>query len=751
MAPRRLPRARDGGKSRIIACERQQSSPARLHAVRQRPGKFQASMSAFLPPRRAAWRLRSYFVGLALLLLLPSLGLGGAVAWRAIAAYRDAYEQRLQDTARALALATDREIGTFTTMLEGLAVARLLDEAATPEDLATFRDRAAQVAAALDTWVVVRGPPPDYAVQVHTALPFGDGGPGGLRMPPEDAPLPRVFATGQPAIGGVAVGRLGRPTAFVFVPVLRDGRVVRAIGMAIAPERLTARLAAHGFSGTSFVALVDARGRVAARSRDQDDFVGQQAPGWYMAATAGRAAGFLLGPSLEGPQVALGFARLDSAPGWNLALMEPLSAYTDSWRRPLATLLLGGALVVALGLAGATWLARSLLRPVRALAADAAAVAAMGRGGTPALTTPPSMVLEFESLRRDLGAAHAALRQRAEDAQKREQRLRLALDAAQLGSWEVDLRSGVTQRAGRVVPEQPGVPLSGYMLEQYFDHLVHPEDVPRLRAVLAEVAAGERAQYRIEYRVRPTRDGGWTWMESYGGAVERDATTGQVTRMAGVSRDVSARRAADDQQRLLMREVDHRAKNVLAVVQSVLRLTRSDDPRAFAAAVEGRVLALARAHELLARDNWHGAGLAEVIGQELLPFRSAGHPDRIRIDGPQVTLAAEAVQPLELVVHELTTNAAKYGALSVPDGQLAVTWWLGEPARLHLCWEERGGPPPAGAPVRSGFGSRLVATTLRVQLGGAITLHWKPTGLVAELTLNATRLLAQGGTAAHAR
>jgi two-component sensor histidine kinase len=190
-------------------------------------------------------------------------------------------------------------------------------------------------------------------------------------------------------------------------------------------------------------------------------------------------------------------------------------------------------------------------------------------------------------------------------------------------------------------------------------------------------------------------------------------------------------RAGEARLRFLAGEVDHRAKNLLAVVQATLRLTPRQDAVAYAAAVEGRVRALARAQTLLAEDRWRGAELRAVLVAELEPFLA---PDRaaVRLDGPALWLPARAVQPLAMAAHELATNAVKHGALSVPQGRVVVGWTV-DGATLRLGWREDGGPRLAGAPERRGFGSRVLDGLVRGQLGGRLMMHWRPAGLLCEL------------------
>ena len=209
--------------------------------------------------------------------------------------------------------------------------------------------------------------------------------------------------------------------------------------------------------------------------------------------------------------------------------------------------------------------------------------------------------------------------------------------------------------------------------------------------------------------------------------------------------DVTGRREAEERQALLMREVDHRAKNALAVVQAALRLTPREDARAFAEAVEARVGALARAQVLLAEANWRGAdlrSLAEGAMAAFLPSAAlVADSPRAQLEGRPVRLAATAAQPLSLVLHELSTNAVKYGALSARGGAVVLSWWKDPGAGLlRLRWEERGGPPVAAPPERRGFGSRVIEATVRNQLGGQVVQHWVPTGLVCDLALPLDRV-----------
>lgn len=195
--------------------------------------------------------------------------------------------------------------------------------------------------------------------------------------------------------------------------------------------------------------------------------------------------------------------------------------------------------------------------------------------------------------------------------------------------------------------------------------------------------------------------------------------------------DITERVRAQEQQRLLMDELNHRVKNTLATVQAIVTQTLrgGGSPESFAADFYARLLALSRAHDTLTHGRWQGADLHELMRQQLQPYMG----DRLTLEGPPVRLPPRSVLSLGMVLHELATNAAKYGGLSVAEGRIAVSWQLAPgdargPA-LSVRWEESGGPPVT-VPERRGFGSRLIARSIEGELGGRLGMDYRPDGLV---------------------
>jgi len=210
---------------------------------------------------------------------------------------------------------------------------------------------------------------------------------------------------------------------------------------------------------------------------------------------------------------------------------------------------------------------------------------------------------------------------------------------------------------------------------------------------------------------------------------------GAIIGASKIARDITDRKRADEQRQLLVNELNHRVKNTLATVQSLamqtLRSTeRSADARAL---LDARLTALARAHDLLTAENWEGARLREVIIRALMAFNSGA---RVAVNGPSVRLTPKQALSLSIALHELATNAAKYGALSTDAGKVDLTWEVrdeGAGETLHLIWIESGGPI-VSPPARAGFGSRLIERSLAHDLGGEAHIAYRPEGVIATIS-----------------
>lgn len=210
---------------------------------------------------------------------------------------------------------------------------------------------------------------------------------------------------------------------------------------------------------------------------------------------------------------------------------------------------------------------------------------------------------------------------------------------------------------------------------------------------------------------------------------------GKVVGLVGVSIDITERKRLQERERLLAREIEHRNKNLLGVVQSVVRLTKAATAEEFREAVIGRLEALSRAQAVLTRELRQQVGLRDLLLEELAAY-SINIADRVRLEGPPVSVAAEAAQPLAMAFHELATNAAKYGAFADASGSLDVIWELPRQSSTQLAieWRELGGPP-VKMPAQQGFGTRLIHSVVEQQLQGTLSWIWEPNGLRCSMSL----------------
>ncbi|MEI9964111.1 MAG: PAS domain S-box protein [Caulobacteraceae bacterium] len=313
---------------------------------------------------------------------------------------------------------------------------------------------------------------------------------------------------------------------------------------------------------------------------------------------------------------------------------------------------------------------------------------------------------------------------------ERDQRLEATYQHANIGIAEI----GPDGRYLRVNPALCAI--TGYSAEEMLDFsffdMPHPDDIEPDRTLYCQQAAGALKRYAVEKRyIR--KDGRVVWVAVDSSAV-RDHD-GKVAYSVRVIQDITERRNAEARQKVLLDELNHRVKNTLATVQSIALQTARNAPTmdAFTHDFEARLVALSKAHDLLTRDHWEGADLGDILRQELAPFGDGP----VRLEGPKLTLAPRSTLALAMAFHEMATNAAKYGALSTPDGRLDVRWDVaprsGErPARLSLSWTENGGPPVA-PPRRRGFGARLVERTINGDLGGSCEMRFDPEGVRCEI------------------
>ncbi|MBA3810763.1 MAG: PAS domain-containing protein [Caulobacteraceae bacterium] len=314
-------------------------------------------------------------------------------------------------------------------------------------------------------------------------------------------------------------------------------------------------------------------------------------------------------------------------------------------------------------------------------------------------------------------------------------RAALALGAASMGEFEWDFvrdRFVVSPRMSAITGVPAGeTPARGGHFALGF---VHPDDLEAVRAAVGERLIRDGG-YELRYRMVRPDNGQVQWMES--AAVILRGASGPVEKVIGVVRDISRRKAEEDEREALVAELDHRVKNVLAAVQSLAaqsaRQTVSLD--AFLATFGGRLDAMAAAHTLLTATRWRGADIGDIAAAELGGLACG----RARWSGPPMVLNPRATNALALALHELATNAVKYGALSTDAGRIDMTWEAAPDGGFELVWAERRGPPVAG-PARRGFGVTLLEKVTGRELGGRVRLEFGVAGVRATLRAGAAAL-----------
>ena len=386
------------------------------------------------------------------------------------------------------------------------------------------------------------------------------------------------------------------------------------------------------------------------------------------------------------------------------ALLYPavlLATLLAGWRAGTAVMLMGGA---------AAWYA--VLPPSQSFAVESAADAASLALFFFACSLVTALAQAFRHSAAALGESEARFRQVAETAPVKlwmgdETGACLYLNRAQREFWGL------------------GDDISDF---DWTGTLVRDADTSGQAAFARGMANHEPFEAEARYR---RADGAIRTLATR--AQPRFGSDGRFLGMIGVNVDVTDARSAERRQRLLLDELNHRVKNTLASVQSLAYQTlRSEAPARALEAFTSRLVALAKAHDILTLETWESALLSDLVGQTVRPYQGHG-PSRFSIKGPRVRLGPRAVLALAMALHELTTNALKYGALSIDRGQVSISWRLIDDHRVEITWRETGGPPVI-PPERRGFGSRLLNEGLIGDLGAAPALSYEPSGVVCVFT-----------------
>jgi signal transduction histidine kinase/DNA-binding response OmpR family regulator len=375
-----------------------------------------------------------------------------------------------------------------------------------------------------------------------------------------------------------------------------------------------------------------------------------------------------------------------------------------------------------------------------ARAGDEAKIEGLGAGADDYLTKPFSARELLARINTNIAMARMRRDIAAEvEAQKTQLQTVLAtVPAAVWFTYDADVRTVIRNRHAAELLRMPlaaNMPLSTSGLErpQHFRFYQNGAEAPIGSLPLRRAARGEPFGNE-EYEIRFS-DGSITSLLVQAAPL-RDAT-GRIVGGVCAAVDISERKRVEDHRLLLLNELNHRVKNTLATVQSIaVQSFRGPQPGENARALfESRLMALSRAHDVLTEENWQGANLDEIVGQAIAPYKGAD-PSRFEVTGPSVRLSAKMALSISMALHELATNAAKYGALSDGNGSVTIDWHIErqeQHSMLRLEWRESGGPAVA-LPLNRGFGSRLIERGLAQDLGGGAKMEFRPDGLHCSIT-----------------
>jgi PAS domain S-box-containing protein len=667
-----------------------------------------------VPTFRSAQPLWRLLIALGCAIIAPLLLLCTYAAVRVADAQLDQVRDQLRAEARNLSADVDREIiGEIETLL-ALGASPSLRRG----DFAEFhRQPEAALAFSHSGNIVVV----DRSMQqlVNTGVPFGTT----LKKVAVPEPTEKALTTGKPQVTSLFVGSMTKQLMYgIIVPVEIDGENRYALIRSPNQHALARIVAANELPPGQHALISDPANRIIARSEQDNAVIGQDLPPaqWRRAAPSGLFE-FV---DTEGRPSLQAYASSELT-GWETAVWAPKALLEAPVRALWWTLgwMALSAFTLVVGLA--FWLGRVVARSV-GHAAHTAIV--WGEGGPLSLNGTP--VAEINTLMAELRKS-AARRQTSEGLLRdSEQCLQLALNAAQLGSWQYDPLHRVISGDTRFkeifdVADQ----------ETVIDEIVkrvHPDDVGRVRAAFdATLDPADPKPLAVVYRVQ--REGARIrWMETYGLACFEGAGRGRrAARVVGTVADITERKKNEEKAHLLTREINHRAKNMLSVVHAISHQLAAGTHEDFVQRFSERIQALSANQDLLLRNEWRGMEIEDLVYAQLAHFADL-IGSRIAVRGPKLRLRGASAQAIGLALHELATNAGKYGALSTDKGRVHVKWGTVDHT-FTMSWTESEGPP-VSTPKRRGFGTIVMESMAERSVDGKVAFDYAPSGLTWRLT-----------------
>jgi PAS domain S-box-containing protein len=639
---------------------------------------------------------------------LPVILFSGLLLWRFTISERAANERLALDIARALSADVDREITGVITTLETLATSQMLAAG----DFARFH---AQAKAALRSqpWnvVLIGG---SRQQLLNTRVPWGTTLP---QFPKTAPPMVEIAKeTRKPFVSDLFLEPGTQQSIFgVSVPVFLDDQVRYALVMTIEPNRLDEILNEQSLPEGWLAAVSDRNNINMARSQLAERFRGQQIPADTLEKYGQRKEGVIITTDFEGRESLHAF-HWSKRTGWRIAAWAPLAVVEAPLKQAWWLFLGSGSTLLVLGIALALGLGRLMARPIADLMT---AGAALGQG---------KVVAPFASNLREASELSRVLSN---------------------ASTELSARMGATNHLAAIVSSSASAIMSlsldnfiqswnpaatklfGYPPSEAIGQCVrilYPDDASKeFETIYARVRRGETVQQDAVHR---RKDG--KLIDVAVNVTPMYSDSGMLIGYSSIVRDISERKTREKQIEFLIRELSHRSKNLLAVIQAVAAqiALHSNNFDEFRARFAQRLQAISQSQDLLVGHHWQRAAVTDIVGSQLSSFVDI-KSSRVEMQGPDLKLTAKAVYSISLALHELATNAVKYGALSVPDGKVTIHWKdrgrENESRRFSMTWRECGGPL-VSAPSQTGFGHVVIQHLVAESLNGEVAIDFAARG-----------------------
>ncbi len=680
-----------------------------------------AAMEVLARLRGSKLGLRTHLIIFGLAIVVPVLLYSAFLLHRYTRSERAANEQRALEIARSLSADIDREITAIITTLETLATS----DALATKDFSSFN---LQVREALRSrrWHVVLLDA-NRRQLVNTRLPWGAPLPISTATEPDLARFAREDV--QYLISDLFVGTVAkRPIFSVSVPVQIGKQVPYALVMSLEPQRLVEILQSESLPKGWLAGGSDSKNISMARTHLAEQFLGRPIPEESARQIAGRQEAVITTTDFEGQRAiqAFHFSKLTK---WRVAAWAPISVVEGQLREAWILFFWSGAALLSLSLLLAFGVGRLMAAPIAELRRAGAALG-QGKPVAPIASTlgeVDELSLVLSNAAKELHARMGYQSQLAAIVSSSPSAIVSLSPDGIIRTWN----PAATNLFGYTRDEAIGKPMQ----------ILCGDDAPEtFNRLYDNVRSGSTEHADV---TRRHKDGRLIDVSINVAPIYDDA--GKLVGISSINSDIGERKARERHIEFLMRELSHRSKNLLAVVQAIAGQTARNSPSIdeFQARFSQRVSAMARSQDLLVASNWTGASMTELVRTQLAPFAEE-KSSRITMSGPTLDLKPDAVHSLTLALHELATNAAKYGALSVPEGRVAIAWELGGSnngeRRFRMSWRETNGPPVT-PPVRNGFGHVVISHMVASSLRGDVTLDYAAGGLAWAIDMPSTSVI----------